>query len=285
MSNGGVSNSPTGATGDQPTTAKIDSPIAKGPNAPPTPEAPGGKGGFPSAQSPYGQQPQVYMPPSQPTFYDQALNSPYSQSQFYRPQQQFYQPAPQFYQPAPQYYQQQPQYYQSQPQINSYGLGSFSGGMGNAYARRPRFSPPSPFNGGRMSPIEAQPPMDEMRMGVMGGGEEYWRNKRGYGQFVGPGPVGQVMPGQAPGKGSVPEPMQIDDYKPSGPPPPQGMMVNPNYGKPGQDYYISKTSSPVQANEGMNDFFREYLKRDEERIKGDAADQMRRLAQIKAGGV
>lgn len=79
--------------------------------------------------------------------------------------------------------------------------------MGNAYARRPRFSPPSPFNGGRMSPIEAQPPMDEMRMGVMGGGEEYWRNKRGYGQFVGPGPVGQVMPGQAPGKGSVPEPM------------------------------------------------------------------------------
>lgn len=186
MSNGGVSNSPTGATGDQPTTAKIDSPIAKGPNAPPTPEAPGGKGGFPSAQSPYGQQPQVYMPPSQPTFYDQALNSPYSQSQFYRPQQQFYQPAPQYYQP--QYY--QPQYYQPQPQVNSYGLGSLSGGMGmgNAYARRPQYSPPSPFNGNRMSPIEARPPMDEMRI-------------------VDFGPVGQTMPGQAPGKGSVPEPL------------------------------------------------------------------------------
>ena len=172
MSNGGVSNSPTGATGDKPTTAKIDSPIPKGPNAGPggsyrpvtseapggsyssaASEAPGGKGGFPSAQSPYSQQPQVYMPPAQPTFYDQALNSPYSQSQFYRPQQQFYQPAPQYYQQQPQYY--QPQYYQPQPQINSFGLGSLSGGMGNAYARRPQYSPPSP--------IEARPPRDEMR--------------------------------------------------------------------------------------------------------------------------
>lgn len=194
MSNGGVSNSPTGATGDKPTTARIDSPIAKGPNAP---EAPGGKGGFPSAQSPYSQQPQVYMPPAQPTFYDQALNSPYSQSQFYRPQQQFYQPAPQYYQQQPQYY--QPQYYQPQPQINSFGLGSLSGGMGNAYARRPQYSPPSP--------IEARPPMNEMRMGVMGGGEEYWRNRRGYGQFVGPtSETIQVMPGRT--LNNVPEPLE-----------------------------------------------------------------------------
>lgn len=219
MSSGGSDvNSATGATGNPPTTAKIESPIPKGPNAqpggsyspatPPTPEAPGGKGGFPSAQNPYGQQQsQVYMPPSQPTFYDQALGSPYSQSQYSQPAFQYAQPAPQYYQPQPQYYQPAPQYYQPAPQITSYGLAGLSGSMGNAYARRPRFSPPSPFNGGRMSPIEAQPPMDEMRMGVMGGGEEYWRNKRGYGQFVGPGPVGQVMPGQAPGKGSVPEPM------------------------------------------------------------------------------
>lgn len=211
MSSGGSNpSSPTGATGDQPTTATINSPIAKGPNAP---EAPGGKGGFPAAQNPYSQQqPQVYMPPSQPTFYDQALNSPYSQSQYSQPAFQYAQPAPQYYQQqAPQYYQQQPQYYQPAPQITSYGLAGLSGSMGNAYARRPRFSPPSPFNGGRMSPIEAQPPMDEMQMGVMGGGEEYWRNKRGYGQFGGPGPVGQVMPGQTPGKGSVPEPMPGSD--------------------------------------------------------------------------
>jgi hypothetical protein len=184
MSSGGSNpSSPTGATGDQPTTATINSPITKGPNAP---EAPGGKGGFPSAQNPYAQQqPQIYTPPQQQSFYDQAFNHPY-----YQQPPQYYQQQPQYYQQAPQYYQQQPQYYQSQPQINSYGLGSFSGGMGNAYARRPRFSPPSPFNGGRMSPIEAQPPMDEMQMGVMGGGEDYWRNKRGYGQFT--GPVGAV---------------------------------------------------------------------------------------------
>jgi hypothetical protein len=257
MSSGGSNpNSPIGATGDQPTTATINSPIAKGPNAP---EAPGGKGGFPSAQNPYAQQqPQIYTPPQQQSFYDQAFNHPY-----YQQPPQYYQQQPQYYQQAPQYYQQQPQYYQSQPQINSYGLGSFSGGMGNAYARRPRFSPPSPFNGGRMSPIEAQPPMDEMQMGVMGGG---FQQSRSLGPYTG-------------GFGNnVPEPMRIDDYKPSGPPPPQGMMVNPNYGKPGQDYYISKKTSD-------DDFLREYLKRDEERIKGDAADQMRRLAQIKAGGV
>jgi len=36
--------------------------------------APGGKGGFPSAQNPYAQQqPQVYMPPQQPSFYQQAF--------------------------------------------------------------------------------------------------------------------------------------------------------------------------------------------------------------------
>lgn len=257
MSSGGSNpSSPTGATGDQPTTATINSPIAKGPNAP---EAPGGKGWFPSAQNPYAQQqPQIYTPPQQQSFYDQAFNHPY-----YQQPPQYYQQQPQYYQQAPQYYQQQPQYYQSQPQINSYGLGSFSGGMGNAYARRPRFSPPSPFNGGRMSPIEAQPPMDEMQMGVMGGG---FQQSRSLGPYTG-------------GFGNnVPEPMRIDDYKPSGPPPPQGMMVNPNYGKPGQDYYISKKTSD-------DDFLREYLKRDEERIKGDAADQMRRLAQIKAGGL
>lgn len=125
MSNGGgAPNTATGVTGNQPATEQ-------------RPNAPGGKGGFPSVQSPYSQQPQVYMPPAQPTFYDQALNSPYSQSQFYRPQQQFYQPAPQYYQQQPQYY--QPQYYQPQPQINSFGLGSFSGGMGNAYARQVRY--------------------------------------------------------------------------------------------------------------------------------------------------
>lgn len=189
MSSGGSNpSSPTGATGDQPTTAKIESPIPKGPNAqpggsyspatPPTPEAPGGKGGFPAAQNPYSQQqPQVYMPPSQPTFYDQAFNHPY-----YQQPPQYYQQQPQYYQQAPQYYQQQPQYYQPAPQITSYGLAGLSGSMGNAYARRPRFSPPSPFNGGRMSPIEAQPPMDEMRMSVMGGG---FQQSRSLGPYTG----------------------------------------------------------------------------------------------------
>ena len=130
MSNGGAPNTAIGVTGNQPATEQ-------------RPNAPGGKGGFPSVQSPYSQQPQVYMPPAQPTFYDQALNSPYSQQQYYQPQ--FYQPAPQYYQPQPQYY--QPQYYQPQPQVNSYGLGSLSGvtnmGMGNAYARS-RYPQPNP---------------------------------------------------------------------------------------------------------------------------------------------
>jgi hypothetical protein len=53
--------------------------------------APGGKGGFPSAQNPYAQQqPQVYMPPQQPSFYQQAFpqQQAYTQSSFYAPQQQ-----------------------------------------------------------------------------------------------------------------------------------------------------------------------------------------------------
>lgn len=91
-----------------------------------------------------------------------------------------------------------------------------------------------------------------------------------------------------------PEPMRIDDYKPSGPPPPQGMMVNPNYGKPGQDYYIDINPPslpslppgyeppPLAGDDGgRNDFLRELVRRDEERIKGDAAEQMRRLAAIR----
>ena len=72
----------------------------------------------------------------------------------------------------------------------------------------------------------------------------------------------------------LPEPMPVDDYKPSGPPPPPGMKVNPNYGKPGQDYYIPTGT-------GDDDFLRELLKRDEERMRGDAAEQMRRLEEIR----
>jgi Family of unknown function (DUF6496) len=45
-------------------------------------------------------------------------------------------------------------------------------------------------------------------------------------------------PGKGPDKGEPQMPMPVDDYKPSGPPPPPGMKVNPNYGKPGQDYYV-----------------------------------------------
>lgn len=156
MSSGGsgfapTQNSSTGATNTAPTTSQN----ASAPS--------GGKGGYNSPMTMQDfaeQQPQVYMPPAQPSFYDQAFTNSYYNPSFSRPRM-------------------------------DYGLG----GLGNAYARRSQYSPPSPFNGLRMSPIEAQPPMDEMRMGVMGGGEEYWRN-RGYGQFGGPGPVGQVMPGQ-----------------------------------------------------------------------------------------
>ena len=87
MSSGG-SNYSTGTTGNGPMTARIESPISKGPNAPQggmsvpvdsfSSPAPGGKGGFPSAQSPYAQQqPQVYMPPQQPTMYQQAFPQQY----------------------------------------------------------------------------------------------------------------------------------------------------------------------------------------------------------------
>jgi hypothetical protein len=156
MSSGGSNFYSTGATGDQPTTATINSPIAKGPNAQPggsynsqAPAPSGGKGGYNSPMTMQDfaeQQPQVYMPPAQPSFYDQAFTNSYYNPSFSRPRM-------------------------------DYGLG----GLGNAYARRSQYSPPSPFNGLRMSPIEAQPPMDEMRMGVMGGGEEYWRRMGGLG--------------------------------------------------------------------------------------------------------
>ena len=131
MSIGGSNpSSPIGATNDKPTTATINSPIAKGPNAP---EAPGGKGGFPAAQNPYGQQQsQVYMPPSQPTFYDQAFSR-----QYYQPQYA------------------QPQY--AQPQ---YALGGLRAGPSNNAYVRP-YSPPSPFNVQQTNPMEAPPPPGE----------------------------------------------------------------------------------------------------------------------------
>ena len=77
MSSGG-SNYSTGATGGG-NQVKVDAPAsnpASYTNAPAP--APGGKGGFPSAQSPYAQQqPQVYMPPQQPTMYQQAFPQQY----------------------------------------------------------------------------------------------------------------------------------------------------------------------------------------------------------------
>lgn len=86
MSSGGgapapTSNYSTGTTGGG-NQVSVDSPASS---------APGGKGGFPSAQSPYAQQqPQVYMPPQQPSFYQQAFpqQQAYTQSSFYAPQQQ-----------------------------------------------------------------------------------------------------------------------------------------------------------------------------------------------------
>lgn len=86
MSSGGgapapTSNYSTGTTGGS-SQVSVDSPASS---------APGGKGGFPSAQSPYAQQqPQVYMPPQQPSFYQQAFpqQQAYTQSSFYVPQQQ-----------------------------------------------------------------------------------------------------------------------------------------------------------------------------------------------------
>jgi hypothetical protein len=151
------------------------------------------------------QQPRVYMPPAQPTFYDQAFTNSYYNPSFSRPRM-------------------------------DYGLGS----LGNAYARRSQYSPPSPFNGLRMSPIEAQPPMDEMRMGVMGGG---FQQSRSLGPYTGGFGNSVASPPSGGFGNNVPEPMPERnpfEYKSSGPPPPQGMMVNPNYGQPGQDYYIPK---------------------------------------------
>ena len=73
----------------------------------------GGKGGYnsPTTMEDFAQQtPQVYMPPAQPTFYDQAFTNSYYNPGFQRPRM-------------------------------DYGLG----GMGNAYARRmPMYSPSSP---------------------------------------------------------------------------------------------------------------------------------------------
>lgn len=75
----------------------------------------GGKGGYnnsPMTMEDFAQQrPQVYMPPAQPTFYDQAFNSSYYNPGFQRPRM-------------------------------DYGLGS----MGNAYVRRmPMYSPQTPI--------------------------------------------------------------------------------------------------------------------------------------------
>ena len=86
MSSGGgapapTSNYSTGTTGGS-SQVSVDSPASS---------APGGKGGFPFAQNPYAQQqPQVYMPPQQPSFYQQAFpqQQAYTQSSFYAPQQQ-----------------------------------------------------------------------------------------------------------------------------------------------------------------------------------------------------
>jgi hypothetical protein len=87
MSSGG-SNYSTGATGGG-NQVRIDSPASQGGYgiAPPVNNnaAPGGKGGFPSVQNPYQQQPQMYMPPQQPSFYQQAFTQPRMQA----PQMQY----------------------------------------------------------------------------------------------------------------------------------------------------------------------------------------------------
>jgi hypothetical protein len=73
MSSGG-SNYSTGMTGGG-NQVRIDSPASQQ-NGYGSAPAPGGKGGFPSAQNPYEQQPSIYMPPSQPSFYQQAFTQP-----------------------------------------------------------------------------------------------------------------------------------------------------------------------------------------------------------------
>jgi len=95
MSSGG-SNYSTGMTGGG-NQVRIDSPASQQ-NGYGSAPAPGGKGGFPSAQNPYQQQASVYMPPSQPSFYQQAFTQP-----------------------------------RMEPPPRQYGLGGMGGG--NAYAR------------------------------------------------------------------------------------------------------------------------------------------------------
>ena len=136
----------------------------------------GGKGGYNSPMTMQDfaeQQPQVYMPPAQPSFYDQAFTNSYYNPSFSRPRM-------------------------------DYGLG----GLGNAYARRSQYSPPSPFNGLRMSPIEAQPPMDEMRMGVMGGG---FQQSRSFGPYTGGFGNSVASPPSGGFGNNVPEPMPGSD--------------------------------------------------------------------------
>lgn len=108
MSSGGgfapSQNSSNVATNSTPTTSQT------------APAPSGGKGGYNSSPMKMEdfaqQQPQVYMPPAQPTFYDQAFTNSYYNPGFQRPRM-------------------------------DYGLG----GMGNAYARRAQFrSQSSPFN-------------------------------------------------------------------------------------------------------------------------------------------
>lgn len=108
MSSGGgfapSQNSSNVATNSTPTTSQT------------VPAPSGGKGGYNSSPMKMEdfaqQQPQVYMPPAQPTFYDQAFTNSYYNPGFQRPRM-------------------------------DYGLG----GMGNAYARRAQFrSPSSPIN-------------------------------------------------------------------------------------------------------------------------------------------
>ena len=82
MSSGG-SNYSTGTTGGG-NQVSVDTP-ASNPNSFTKTSAPGGKGGFPSAQSPYAQQqPQMYMPPQQPSMYQQAFPQQYSGYNNYR---------------------------------------------------------------------------------------------------------------------------------------------------------------------------------------------------------
>lgn len=190
MSSGG-SNYSTGTTGGG-NQVSVDTP-ASNPNSFTKTSAPGGKGGFPSAQSPYAQQqPQMYMPPQQPSMYQQAFPQQYS-----------------------------PYSYR------------------NAYARP--YSPPSP--------IEARPPMDEMRYapGGFGPGQlmsdswgrrpgdfqpvEYARPTNQMPQYGGPGPT-PPMDQRAYAGGTIPGSF-FDRVSRGLEPPPvaavQGVISEPNY--------------------------------------------------------